>query len=203
MHCPHCFSARDLLPDDMPCVACGKPLPGQSNDHSPASSLVVAAFQGPHIKRAIICLWIAAVLLAIPAVANSFRIAEYEARVEAFRRDLTQAERSDGIVIGLDWAQDELREAEESITSAKLVLALQILLSIVFVITALSLKRSPRRASLAAASFFGGYLLLMLIVEPGALLLPDTLLVTLMMAIVLYFAVVAGQKIQQTNCYSL
>ncbi len=184
-------------------MACGKPLPGQSVDHSPASSLEIAAFQGPHIKRATICLWIAAVLLAIPAVANSFRIAEYEERLEAFQREITQAERSDGIVIGLDWTQNELRQAQESVGGAKLVLALQIVLSIVFVIVALSLKRSPRRASIAAASCFGGYLFLMLIVEPGALLLPDTFLVTLMMAVVLYFAVVAGKKIQQTGHYSL
>jgi len=187
----------------MPCVSCGKPLPGQSDHHSPVSPLEVAAFQGPHIKRAILCLWIAAVLLAIPAVANSFRIGEYEERVEAFRRKVVQAEQSDGIVIGLDWAQDELHEAEEAITSAKLVLTLQIVLCIAFVIAALSLNRSPRKASLGAASFFGGYLFLMLIVEPGAFLLPDTFLVTLLMAVVLYFAVVAGKKIQQTNEYSL
>jgi hypothetical protein len=187
----------------MPCVACGKPLAGQSDNQAPASSLEIAAFQGPHIKRATICLWIAAVLLAIPAVVNSFRIAKYEERLEAFRRDVAQAERSDGIVIGLDWAQDELREAEESVGGAKLVLALQIVLAIVFVIAALALKRSPRGASLAAAFFFGGYLFLMLIVAPGALLLPDTLLVTLMMAVVLYFAVVAGKKIQQTDHDSL
>lgn len=199
MHCPHCFSSRDLLPPDEPCVVCGKPLPGQSDNDSPASSLELAAFQGPHIKRATICLWIAAVLLAIPAVANSFRIAEYEERLENFRREVRLAERSDGIVIGLDWAQDELREAEESVGGAKLVLALQIVLAIVFVFVALSLKRSPRRASVTAASFFGGYLFLILIVEPGALLLPDTLLVSLMMGIVLYFAVVAGKKIGQTD----
>lgn len=187
----------------MVCVACGKPLPGQSVDHSPASSLELAAFQGPHIKRAIICLWIAVVLLAIPAVINASRIAEYEERIEAFQREIAQALHADGMVLGLDWAQDSLREAKKLIRGAKLVLVLQIILSIVFAIAALSLKSYPRKASRAAAFFFGAYLFLMLIVEPGALLLPDTLIVTLLMSVVLYFAVVAGKKIQQTSDHAL
>ena len=184
-------------------MACGKPLPTKSDDQAEAKALEVAAFQGPHIKRAIICLWIAAVLLAIPAAANAFRIAEYEEQVDEFRRQISKAEHSGGIVFGLDWALDELREAKESIAGAKLVLALQIILCIGFAITALTLNRSPRKASLAAASLFGVYIFLMLIVEPGALLLPETLIITLMMAVVLYFAVVAGKKIQQTDEFSL
>ena len=80
---------------------------------------------------------------------------------------------------------------------------MQILLGIVFVLSALALARSPWQASLTATVAFGVYLLITLLLQPGVFLAPDMFIVTIILAVVLYLAVAAAKKIRRANAHSV